>query len=57
MKKEGKIVTIGYIHHFEGMINDIEEKVFREWLLTFNTDSATSCFTAVQELKKKIDFK
>ena len=57
MKKEGKIVTIGYTHHFEGMINDIEEKVFREWLLTFNTDSATSCFTAVQELKKKIDFK
>lgn len=26
---------------------------FAEWLSTFNTESATECFTAVQELKKK----
>ena len=24
------------------------------WLSTFNTDSATECFTAVQELKEKV---
>lgn len=57
MKEEGKIVAIGYTPRIEGMMNDIEEKVFRKWLLTFNTNSATSCFTAVQELKKKIDIK
>lgn len=27
---------------------------FEEWLASFNTESATECFTAVQELKKKI---
>ena len=26
----------------------------REWLESFNTDSATACFTAVQQLKEKI---
>lgn len=25
------------------------------WLSTFNTDSATECFTAVQELKKRLE--
>ena len=25
------------------------------WLSTFNTDSATECFTAVKELKRKIE--
>lgn len=25
------------------------------WLPTFNTDSATECFTAVQELKKRLE--
>lgn len=28
---------------------------FKEWLSTFNTDSATQCFTAVQELKKRLE--
>lgn len=28
---------------------------FEEWLSTFNTDSATECFTAVQELKKRLE--
>lgn len=27
------------------------------WLSTFNTDSATECFTAVQELKKRLEDK
>lgn len=26
----------------------------KEWLKTFNTDSAPQCFNAVQELKKKV---
>ena len=26
----------------------------KDWLSTFNTDSATECFTAVQRLKEKI---
>ena len=28
---------------------------FEEWLSSFNTESATCCFTAVQQLKKKLD--
>lgn len=31
-----------------------ELKTYKEWLSSFNTDSATECFTAVQELKKII---
>ena len=27
----------------------------REWLNSFNTDSATECFTAVQDLKKLME--
>lgn len=27
----------------------------KEWLETFNTDSATECFTAVQQLKERIN--
>ena len=30
---------------------------FEEWLSSFNTESATCCFTAVQELKKKLEDK
>lgn len=26
----------------------------KEWLLSFNTDSATECFTAVQRLKESV---
>lgn len=35
---------------------DREEKVC-EWLSSFNTDSATECFNAVQELKKRLEDK
>ena len=28
---------------------------FEEWLKSFDTDSATECFTAVQELKKRLE--
>ncbi len=27
----------------------------KEWLSTFNTDSATACYTAVQRLKESVD--
>lgn len=27
----------------------------KEWLLSFNTDSATECFTAVQRLKESVN--
>lgn len=27
--------------------------IVKDWLSTFNTDSATACFTAVQELKRR----
>lgn len=29
----------------------------KSWLSSFNTDSATECFTAVQELKKRLEDK
>ena len=32
----------------------LEQTSFEEWLSSFNTESATCCFTAVQELKKKM---
>lgn len=28
-----------------------------EWLKSFNTESATACYTAVQELKKRLEDK
>lgn len=27
----------------------------KEWLKTFNTESATECFTAVQQLKERMN--
>ncbi len=27
----------------------------KEWLSSFNTDSATECFTAIQRLKESVD--
>lgn len=34
-------------HMIDGMI--------RDWLDSFNTESATKCFEAIQELKKEVD--
>lgn len=31
-----------------------ELKQYRKWLESFNSDSATDCFTAVRELKKRV---
>ena len=35
-------------------IKALEQQICEDWLSTFNTESATECFTAVQQLKEKI---
>lgn len=40
-------------------IDELREKIadsipLKKWLSSFNTDSATECFTAIQELRKKV---
>ena len=37
------------------IIEHAERQSYEEWLSTFNTDSATECFTAVQELKRGLN--
>lgn len=37
------------------IIEHAERQSYEEWLETFNTDSATECFTAVQQLKEKMN--
>ncbi len=37
------------------IIEHAERQSYEEWLQTFNTDSATECFTAVQELKRGLN--
>lgn len=32
-----------------------EGEPVKDWLSTFNTDSTTECFKAIQELKKKVN--
>lgn len=39
----------------EMAIKALEQQPYKDWLSTFNTESATACFTAVQELKKRVD--
>lgn len=33
----------------------LEQTSFEDWLSTFNTSSATECFTAIQQLKEKLN--
>ena len=35
--------------------SEFEQKPCEDWLQTFNTDSATECFTAVQRLKESVN--
>lgn len=37
------------------IIEHAERQSYEDWLETFNTDSATECFTAVQQLKEKLN--
>ena len=39
----------------EAFVKAYNEWIVKDWLSTFNTDSATECFTAVQRLKEKIN--
>ena len=39
---------------YESLDRMIDEMIV-SWLESFNTESATECFTAVQELKKKME--
>jgi hypothetical protein len=37
-------------------IKALEHEIsIKDWLSTFNTDSATECFTAVQQLKERVN--
>lgn len=48
-----------YAYNSRTIHDDIEESTdsisdwITDWLSTFNTDSATECFTAIQQLKEK----
>lgn len=46
---EDRIKTIDVLHAVR------YGKPLKDWLKTFNTDSATECFTAVQQLKERIN--
>lgn len=37
------------------IIEKAERQSYEDWLKTFNTDSATECFTAVQRLKESVN--
>lgn len=45
-KKELELALLQYFN---------KPKLIKDWLSTFNTDSATECFTAVQQLKETIN--
>ena len=45
-KKELELALLQYFN---------KPKLIKEWLSTFNTESATECFTEVQQLKKTIN--
>ena len=45
-KKELELALLQYFN---------KPKLIKEWLSTFNTESATECFTAVQQLKEIIN--
>ena len=45
-KKELNLALLQYFN---------KPKLIKDWLSTFNTESATECFTAVQQLKETIN--
>lgn len=45
-KKELELALLQYFN---------KPKLIKDWLSTFNTESATECFTAVQQLKEIIN--
>jgi hypothetical protein len=55
--KKGVLISNGSYESVCKAINELPPVTpkIQEWLSSFNTDSATECFTAVQELKKEIE--
>lgn len=49
----------GFVSFYEkdrALLRAIQEgKPVKDWLSSFNTDSITECFEAIQELKKKVN--
>lgn len=56
LAKKGVLISNGSYESVCKAINELPPVMpsIKEWLSSFNTDSATECFTAVQELRKKI---
>lgn len=52
--KSYKSGTLG-LYTLQETLEMREKANIAAWLSSFNTDSATECFTAVQELKKRLE--
>lgn len=39
----------------EAFVEAYNKWIVKDWLSTFNTDSATACFTAIQRLKAEVE--
>lgn len=51
------VITFDEYMELLSLIQKRDKVRTKNWLSTFNTDSATECFTAVQRLKEKINDK
>jgi abortive infection bacteriophage resistance protein len=56
MRLDGVITFDEYLELLS-LVQKRDKVRMKNWLSTFNTDSATECFTAVQRLKEKINDK
>lgn len=56
LAKKGVLISNGSYESVCKAINELPPVMpkLQEWLSSFNTESATECFTAVQELREKI---
>ena len=56
LAKKGVLISNGSYESVCKAINELPPVTpsIKEWLSSFNTDSATECFTAVRELREKI---
>ena len=51
------VITVDEYMELLSLIQKRDKVRMKNWLSTFNTDSATECFTAVQRLKEKVNDK
>lgn len=49
------VITLDEYKELLSLMEKRDKVNISNWLSTFNTESATECFTAVQELKKKVE--